>query len=274
MPKKTITIRLAEPGGRLDVATLISALQDTVAVLKGIEQSITEKNSSSYRWYISSIKMNSPLEATLERERIKPKKKGDPRDPEVISPFLKGIRQIGKTAKAPRYFGEPELTRVKRIVDLQKNGLTSVEFFIKSDDVVKPGSNTSDHIETILGNEPVRPYKQYAELEGRLEDLSLHPEVPQFAIYDPLTDQPIGCNFNESDLELVTDLLKQTARVRVSGVAQFNRQHIPVSINIEKIEKLQEQCELPQIDDLHAAGIKLTDGTDPVDMVRGIRNGR
>jgi len=184
------------------------------------------------------------------------------------------MKQIDKKAQSPRYFGESELTRIKRVVDLQKNGVAFIEFFSKRDDVVRPTINASDHIDVLLGGGPVRPYTQFAELEGRLEDISLHPDVPQFAIYDPLTDQPIGCNFDEKDIDRVMGLLKRKARVRVYGDAKYNSKHYAVLINVQGIEELPEQNQLPQIDDLHEAEIDLTNGNDPVEIVRGLRNGR
>jgi hypothetical protein len=118
-----------------------------------------------------------------------------------------------------------------------------------------------------------RPYEEDTELEGRLEDVSLHPSTPRFAIYDPLTDMPIRCEFSTADVDVVAELLKRRARVRVAGMARYNKNHRPMSITVRAITPLPEQKDLPQMKDLRKAKIDITGGASPVDHIRELRDG-
>jgi len=274
MAKRSITIRLVDLGDKLEPSDLITALQNTIAILKGIDQAVTGKSKPTLHWYIRRIEMQSPLTATLEYERVdRGKRRG--RSPEVIRPFLSGVSQLDKRERVPRYFGEAELTRLKRIVDLNKGGFPRVEFYSKGEeDTVRPTTAASDHVATLLGDEGSRPYVEYSELEGRLELLSLHPETPEFAIYDSLTDQPVVCRFNKADLDRVTSYLKKKARVVVAGDARYNSRHFATSINVEHITPLHEQSQLPQLRDLHRdVAIDWSDTEDVVELARGLRDG-
>ena len=270
MAKRTIKIRLGEKGNHLEISTLITVLQDTVGILRGIDKAITGERSPALHWSIRRIEMKSPLEAILEAEVVNDGVVA----PEVVRPFMRGLKAMEKTSAPPRYFGDHELTRTKRIVDLQHNGVQFVEFTSDRDKPIRPTTRVSEHIQSLLGPAPTRPYEQFAEIEGTLEDVSLHPDIPQFAIYDPLTYQPVECSFDSQDIDTITNLMKRKARVFVTGVAKFNARHHPVSICVEKIEELPDQKDLPQIGQLRKAGLNLTNGRDPVDVIRGLRNGR
>ena len=112
-----------------------------------------------------------------------------------------------------------------------------------------------------------------SQLEGRLEILSVHGETPEFCIYDPITDQPVRCTFTPDSVVKAADLIKRRARVRVLGRAKYNRKHKPTALEVESFEVLRDQCDLPQIADLHKARINITGDAGSVDFVRGLRDG-
>jgi len=109
---------------------------------------------------------------------------------------------------------------------------------------------------------------------GEAGAVSVHGQQ-YFCIYDPLTGDPVRCSFDDSiSLEKITELLTRHARVRVSGPVKCNRAGAPVHVRVASFREIPAQKDLPQIKDLHAAGVNIAQGVDSVTYIREMRNGK
>lgn len=264
MARKTLTIRLT---GREDLTTesLIEAVQDAVLILRSIEGNMAEEGRPASRWRVDAVSLNSPLQMTISEI---PPKGLEPLDP--AEPFVRGLRCVNAGAQIPQYFTEHTLRLAKRLVGLLNNGLSQIEFSTQDEEPVRPTQHLAANVDRILGRAPEFYYED-TELEGRLEVLSVH-GTPDFWVYDPLTEQPTKCTFKPEDRERLAEMMKRPTRVRVSGKAKFNREHRPISLEVESFARLRDQEELPQIRDLHRAGINITGGMSSVEYVRRMRD--
>ncbi len=268
MRHQRVIIKLTEHGQALEVPELVALFQDTVGMLKEIDCDITTKSTPFFKWHIVSIQKGSPLLATMEA--VSTGGDGADGEPDVAGNFIRGLREIGRGANRPAHFGESTLTRVKRVAAMRVKGLY-VEYKGDGEKPVRVTPDVAIHVDEITGADMPDTYDEEAELDGRLLDVSLHPSVPQFAIYDPLTDRRVRCDFSDDRLSEVADLLKTRARLLVVGLAHYS-QNNPVSIKVRDFRRLREQNELPQVDDLRRAKIDITGGKLPEDYIRELRD--
>lgn len=266
MTRKTLTVRLLGRDG-ISPDTLIDALRDAVIVLQDVAREVSGGESRPVQWQIKRIKYESPLEMEIAEA---PQTQDVTEMADVMGPFVRGLRAIEAGANRPAHFSDNALYMVKRLVGLLNNGLTKMEFCTQGEAGVTPTQHVAAHVDEILGTAS-RFYYEETELEGRVELLSIH-GAPDFWIYDPLTDEPIKCAFKPEHIDQVAELIKRRARVRVLGKTKFNREHRPISVEVQAFERLPDQAELPQIADLHRAGINITGGLSAVEYLRRMRD--
>ncbi len=109
------------------------------------------------------------------------------------------------------------------------------------------------------------------QIEGRLEKIDTHDKKHEFFIFDPLTNEGITCVFDKTEAREVGKII--TKRVRVTGEANFNKNHKPTRIIVSKYDVLREQDELPKLSDLHKHHINITGGKDSFTFIRDLRDG-
>jgi hypothetical protein len=192
----------------------------------------------------------------------------------VVNSFLSGLRSIEEHETRPAHFTDELLKRSKKLVEaLDDDGVADIEFSAPHTESIRVTQHLAANVDVVIGK-PRAEYSMDAQFEGRLEQISIHGEAPVFCIYDALSDRPIKCSFSDQHIERVADYLKRRARVRVWGETKFNPKHHPVSLVVKDVSELREQTKLPQIKDLHAAGIDLVCGRDSVEIVRELRDRR
>jgi hypothetical protein len=262
---KSISIRLEGRDGLLTADSFIYAVGDILRILEDVDKGLSSDGKARARWELVGASMNTPATLTFA-ERVSDSANG--RD--IIGAVLDGIKQLEASPIRPRYFSDAALAWAKRLVSQLDNGLSSIE--VSSGSVlVRPTQHAAANIDCIVGSRQ-RWYYVKTQLDGRIEELSIHGHAPAFCIYDAITDQPIRCFFKTDDISQVADLIKRRARLRVMGEAKYNQKHRPVSIDVESFEVLPEQADLPQLSDLHDAHIDITSGRDSVDFVRELRD--
>jgi hypothetical protein len=264
MALEKLTIKITDRHGHLPVLSLISALRDTLSLLREINRSI---NQRPVDWFVDAVRMRSPFCATIAGEAQE----------QVVKPMLNGLREMDQRAVRPAHYNATALELIKRLVGLYSDGVASIELGATGERPVKLTYRLAGNTDDILTGEIAaqrQPYSVKTELEGRLESISAHGVKPSFCIYDPITDKPIECDFDESELPHVADLIKTKARVRVAGTALYGADDSPQSIQVAQggITTFPDDSQLPSIRDLHAAGIDITGGQDSVLYVRGLRD--
>jgi hypothetical protein len=117
-----------------------------------------------------------------------------------------------------------------------------------------------------------RPSNYYAvgELRGVLGQITVHRNKHEFAIYDPLTDRPIICVFDDEPRK-IADLI--TRRVAVSGRIEYDRHtDDPVKVTVESWQAIRPEDELASLEDIRNAMQSLPAGQTSEGYVRNQRD--
>ena len=92
-------------------------------------------------------------------------------------------------------------------------------------------------------------YIDFGTIEGRLEMIQEgYSGGLQFQIRDTMLRQKVRCYFPDDILHEVFETFRK--RVEVSGVIHYRKNGTPVSINVERIEALPDDSELPTARDV------------------------
>lgn len=85
-------------------------------------------------------------------------------------------------------------------------------------------------------------YSDYGVMEGRLDTIQDRGKL-EFQVRDPALPQTVKCFVPEEMLQTAFQYFRK--RVEVSGTVHYRRNGAPVSIDVEQIERLPEDSELP-----------------------------
>jgi hypothetical protein len=90
-------------------------------------------------------------------------------------------------------------------------------------------------------------YRDFGTIEGRLEAIQDRNAL-QIRVFDALLRQTVICHVTEDKLaEAFANFRK---RVEVSGIIHYRRNGTPVSIDVESIDPLPDDDQLPSLDDV------------------------
>jgi hypothetical protein len=255
-PKLTIVVPHEKAG--VPAESLVIAVQDTIRLLQDLQRN---KGAEVRQWNIVAITMHSPLTFTIAPDRP---------GGSVVRDFLTGMRDIERSSRKPQRFTIAGLAIARKLTAVVSNNGGQMRFSSGRRSVTVT-RKASEHLQAIQSRRS--GFSATAELDGRLETVSVHGEQ-YFCIYDRLTNEPVRCGFDESQLVRVSQLLTQRARVRVTGMVRYNKAGMPVHVNVSAYEPLPEQKDLPQIADVHKAGVNIMQGMDSVEYIRKMRNGK
>lgn len=206
----------------------------------------------------------------------------------MIDAYLSGVANLQNGEMfIPEYFRVSTVEKAKKFGYAFSRGISSIAFSRNGDAPVETTRRLSENAVKVLdSNLPVdettitqvdmiatrqRRTEDRTTIIGRLETVSVHGKVPSFTLYDPLLGTKIDCFFQEKDFkEIQSYLSTKPNRVEVTGMARYNKQGNPISINVEQYRKLKNQDELPQFRDLE--GINLSGDLDPTEYIRRLRN--
>jgi hypothetical protein len=110
----------------------------------------------------------------------------------------------------------------------------------------KPNPIGHDIAKTILESWG-EDYRDFGTIEGKLEAIQDRNAL-QIRVFDSLLRQTVLCHVTEDKLpEAFANFRK---RVEVSGIVLYRRNGMPVSIDVEHIEALPDDADLPSLDDV------------------------
>lgn len=111
-------------------------------------------------------------------------------------------------------------------------------------------------------------YEEHTTIDGQLV-LVEGEGAPLFRIRHPLTNQLVPCTFGPADAERAKAAC--TGRIEATGIMQSNSLGQPVGFVVERFDIIPPATDLPTLDDL--GGVNITDGVDPSEFVRRLREG-
>ncbi len=250
MTEGTIRIILDGKEDILNVEDFLRVVKATVSVLNSLDD---DKN-----WILGRVTHNSPLDLELHN--------ASDTAPTIVNTFMDAIEHLDKSSTRPKGFNDAALKQLKGVAKPLNNGLSYVRFVTINREPVKVSQRICASVDEIVHSPS---YTQHTELEGSLDQITVHGRKAEFCIYDPITDKPVICRFNPEDAEEIGALI--THRVRVYGIARYSRDNVPESIDVETWEGYIGE-NAPSLTDLHNAGFKLKSGESSEGVIRKMRD--
>jgi hypothetical protein len=259
MAENELIIRVTGKGKYIPVASFVAVVQNTLTILREVDAELSEQRLGSLTWRISNVSLNSPLEMTIFAE---PNADLDvSRD--VVEVITTGLRQIDSSPDSiPAFFTPRALEGAKRLVSVLNDGIERIALRSPQGELVTPTQRVAANVDELI-----QDYEELTTFEGPLEAVTLRGKRI-FYIWDPI-DGRISCRFPEDMLDEVRTLLGH--RASVYGRARFSSTGKPLFIQVEEVERLPSQEELPKVKNLKP--INITNGLDSVEYVRRQRDG-
>ncbi len=256
MSNELIHITLEGEEDKISVYAFLKTVRATMKVLTEVGIESGERGE----WFVGKTSHNSPMHFEIVGSGVEG----------IVKTFMEGMELLetaeGNNRVRPRHFNDNALVGAKSLVSVLNSGITRLDVYSDSDEHIRLTQRiaaASDYLKTPTSFETV------TELEGRLERVDIHGHA-EFGLYDPLFSSPIECSFDAKDAEQIGSILSH--RLRVTGNARFSsRTGRPIAISVEKWEKLPDDNELPQIEDLHKARLNLTGGHKSEDIIAELR---
>ncbi len=245
MNEDKLTITLTGKKEFIPYKSFLSAVDNTIALLRDLDSSISGRSSGSVEWQISSVSMNSPLAFTVFADAGADIAIG--RD--ILDACTHGLRQIESSSdRIPRYFTINALEHASKLVAVLNDGIDRISIATPWDRPVLPSQRISLHVNRLLPKE----HEELGSFEGVLKTLSIAQSF-NFAIWDVISNRRIECRFAESMLEEAHANFGK--RVSVYGIIRYSRTGKPQYIRVENMYQLREQNELPQAKDLESVSL-------------------
>jgi hypothetical protein len=164
----------------------------------------------------------------------------------VFDAIPNGIGELSRgIAAMPRLFNTNAIRSVKRLAtvhELGGNGLTAVKI---SGQRVK---RTVTHKVAMTVNQIIgTSHEAYGSIEGKLQAL-WDRDGFRFTVFDSLLDRRIECYVSDDLIEPAIDGFRK--RVRVSGLVQYNKKGLPISVNANEIYKFPPNDKLAGVSDV------------------------
>ncbi len=91
-------------------------------------------------------------------------------------------------------------------------------------------------------------YSDYGTIDGKLQAIQESGGILKIKIKDPLFPRAIECSLPESMIEEALSTFRR--RVEISGLIKYRKNGTPVSINVENIEVMPDDDDLPTAEDV------------------------
>jgi len=241
MKMKKNSLTLALEGDSIPLEKFKQAVTSFLEIVESVSHEAVG-DGAKIKWNISVKSGSAIVSATPEytkesKEAIKA----------VVSAIPNGIRELsqGKTATAPKLFNTGTMKAMRRLANVHeigRNGLTAIRILGNG---VK---RTVTHKVATTANEIIGASREaYGAIDGKLQAL-WDRDGFKFTVFDSLFDRRVDCYVNE---DLVASAIEGfRKRVRVSGIVQYNRSGLPISINATAIHHFLPNNKLPGASDV------------------------
>lgn len=238
----TIYLRVGT-ADRIPLRTFIDSLNNFLTVLRDLDATVSHDQRGNTIWEVVSLEKKSPAVVGVA-PRLKAPNRQD--NSELVEQqFLVNAKSLSEQGDRNKYFSDSALTSLEKLAQrTPKIGAMSI--FINGAGKVKDQAEiTENTLKNVQQLTSVR-YSAYGSLMGNLDAITVH-KGNEFRVWDEVTNKPVRCKFQETDLERVKELLK--SRVRVSGIIQSNSAGVPIVIELEDVEPVVKR-ELPTIEEM------------------------
>lgn len=280
---KTVKLLITGHGSETDAPTVEDALdqiRDYLDVLKGVEEAVSEDDTSSVVWRIVSASKNSPLAFELEAFPKHFAVNIDQRADLITRETALGFASLQRDSSRPAFFNDKTLSRAQRIFERVTNGLSRSEadFGASLPKMALTPTIARGAIQNIhLVLKPIdRPYKEIGSFEGSFKGVEQDGYGRRIAfVKDRLTGEVIKCLVAGSALPNIEEhKIKEiwhNRRVQVSGKIFYRGKGKITQVEASGFRFLRSRNELPQIDDI--IDPTFTNGLGSEEYLERLRNG-
>lgn len=264
MARITVTIQGSpQDNGRVRLSEFIKQLEAVKSSLKQTERLITESDEAGLYYQIVELTYASPARVVIEPVATGPETVG--LGDRTVKQYASNLRQVARGRRPAR----ADLTALQSYQNLtsmlrQHVGKVTIK------DGGKPiliDSKFTSKIAKIIGPDELAEGSMY----GTLEWLNIHRNINRFHIYPTVGPDKIDCEF-PSDIkpQVIAAIDKY---VQVSGQLRYKHlEKFPYAINVEHIEVLPPENELPTLYDLRGIAPDATGDLSAADFVRTLRD--
>lgn len=262
------------------VEDLLSQIQDFVALLRGVEEAVSDGKDGEIEWRVTDVTKNSPLTFEVTPFPRSHAMNVDKRAQEVVAATANGVSALARGKERPLYFSDALIGKVERVFDRVANGLSETVIDTSAYREVSQITITKASAPSALINlrqfrnpEPVS-YRELGSVEGFITRVELDGyHRPIVWLRHRLDGQMIKCVSKGRGLDRighyeVAEVLKGL-RVQVFGQIIYKDLEKIVSVDVDGLHLFGEDADLPKIEDIVAPGF--TGGIEAVEYLRRLR---
>lgn len=252
--------------GHVRLSEFLSRLESLRQVLSIIEQDIAGGSKNAVIYRIVDLSHSSPAAMVLEGSPARQQIPSNFPD-RVVGKFFVMLEYLtGSLQDDVEQISYRALEAFKCLVAAPRRELDS--FTISNGKhVVSIDDALEVNIDKILGEVKTA----HGSFSGALESINLHAEANKFTIYPAAGPTRLSCHFRN---DLYPSVFNGLGRhVRVSGSMHFlGRDAFPHAIEVEELEVLPLDKDLPSLSSLRGIAPKATSDKDSVAFVRSLRD--
>lgn len=267
MAGQNITIQLEgskDDSGHVRLNELIQQLEFVRSALRQTERLVTGKDEKFLYYKVIDLSHNSPVKVVLQATPIKREMK-----PQVatrtVSTFFRNLQWIQEKSKVPNRVDLPALESYRALGSMLDKNLSDIKITNSHRVFDINESFTEKVIDIIRPDEIIE-----GSMSGMLEWLNIH-NTNIFHIYPEVGPKKLNCYFPEELRQTVISAID--SHVRVYGELRYKkRDNYPYAINVNEIEMLPNDDELPTLSSLRGMAVNQT-GMNANGLVRWLRDG-
>jgi hypothetical protein len=270
MPRH-LELKVEGKPGEISLESFSTVIKNAFDILTNLDSAISAEPRGSLDWFVTEVAYGS-LVVTIEarpRARLDGVSRRIDVSSRVVESFVGGFEHIRRQRTIPPYFSDYDLKKAQAIANvLRRGGATAVvlrDIEQQSRATIEP--DISPDLTQMLS---VR-YQENGSVEGKLEMVSVH-ATPRFTVYHAISLHAVRCKFDPAIyLERVRNALGR--RVTVTGQVHFNYKHEPIRVDIEEVDILPGEGELPTPSELRGMSPDFTGDLTTEEYLRRLRSG-
>lgn len=262
------------------VEDLLAQLQDFVAVLKGVEEAISDDSGAEIDWRVTDATKNSPLTFEVTPFPRRHAMNIDKRAAEVVTITADGIRLLESGAKPQLYFSNALLAKAQKLFERVANGLDTTLVDLSAYDNTPPLQIDKNHALEFVHNlqklkqaQPIK-YRELGSIEGTVTRVELDGYGrPIIWLRARIDGQDVKCVAKGHALDRighyqVSDVLNGL-RVLVYGLLHYKDLEKIRDVEVEDLHVFGPDSDLPDYGDIIAPGF--TGGLEAGEYLRQLR---
>jgi hypothetical protein len=262
---KRLTLQLRgamEDDEHVRLSDFVEELEAVREALNAIDERLIGHGDRTTDYRVVDLRHSSPASVVLESFAIDSM---EDHSADVVDSFLDSIRQINEGIAPPK-LDSSLLKKLGNIASPYHKNVREVVFLADNQEIIVSPTFEANII-TIVGEDSITD----GRLDGMLEMINLHRGVNRFSIYPTIGPGKVTCHFSN---ELSQKAIESVGRhIRVSGKLKLKKiDRYPYGIEVESIEILPADADLPTFADIYGIAPDFTEGLSSVEFIRAIRN--